>query len=105
MTTIPDPMDQNAPVSAEDAAQPTASPLHADIDEPPPVMIQASRIELLEDDAAAMAEKLRAAGGDVRLEWFRRAPHAWQIFAGLAPEADTAVESAGAFIRSKLAVD
>lgn len=90
-------------VSAADAAQPTASPLFAEIDRPPPVMIQASRIELLEDEAAAMAEKLRAAGGDVRLEWFRRAPHAWQIFTGLAPEADTAVERAGAFIRAKIA--
>ncbi|MFV0472687.1 MAG: hypothetical protein ACK5MQ_00355 [Pikeienuella sp.] len=49
-----------------------------------------------------MAEKLRAAGGDVRLEWFPGAPHAWQIFRGLAPEADTALARAGAFIRSRL---
>ena len=90
-------------VSAADATHPTASPLFAEFDQPPPVMIQASRIELLEDEAAGMAENLRASGGDVRLEWFRRAPHAWQIFVGLAPEADTAVERAGAFIKSKLA--
>ncbi|MEO1613009.1 MAG: alpha/beta hydrolase fold domain-containing protein, partial [Pseudomonadota bacterium] len=90
-------------VSSEDAIHPTASPLRADFPAPPPVMIQASRIELLEDEAAAMAEKLRAAGGDVRLEWFRRAPHAWQIFVGMAPEADVAVARAGAFLKSKIA--
>lgn len=90
-------------VSPEDAIHPTASPLRGDFPSPPPVMIQASRIELLEDEAAAMAEKLRAAGGDVRLEWFRRAPHAWQIFVGMAPEADVAVARAGAFLKSKIA--
>lgn len=90
-------------VSAEDAAAPTASPLLAEIASPPPVLIQASRIELLEDEAAAMAEKLREAGGDVRLEWFPRAPHAWHIFTGYAPEADDALRRAGSFIGGRIA--
>ncbi len=89
-------------VGAADAAQPTASPLFADLPAPPPVLIQASRIELLEDEAAAMAEKLREAGGDVRIEWFAKAPHAWQLFCGLAPEADEAVRRAGAFIGRRI---
>lgn len=89
-------------VSAADAAHPTASPLLADLPSPPPTLIQASRIELLEDEAAAMAEKLREAGGDVRIEWFARAPHAWQLFCGLAPEADEAVRRAGDFIARRI---
>lgn len=89
-------------VSAADAGAPTASPLFAEIPAPPPVLIQASRVELLEDEAAAMAEKLRAAGGDVRLEWFRGAPHAWHLFCGLAPEADKALARAAAFIRARI---
>lgn len=89
-------------VSAADAGAPTASPLLAAIPAPPPVLIQASRIELLEDEAATMAEKLRAAGGEVRLEWFQSAPHAWQIFCGYAPEADKALARAGAFIRARI---
>ena len=52
-----------------------------------------------------MAERLRAAGGDVRVEWMRKAPHAWQIFAGIAPEAMTSLASAGAFIRAKLDIE
>lgn len=90
-------------VSASEAGAPTASPLFADIPAPPPVLIQASRIELLEDEAAAMAEKLREAGGDVRIEWFAGAPHAWHIFTGFAPEADSALERAGAFIGDRIA--
>ena len=89
-------------VSVEDASEPTASPIMADLPAPPPTLIQASKIELLEDEAAAMAEKLRSSGGEVRLEWFRRAPHALQIFAGVVPEADDALARAGAFLQAKL---
>ncbi|MEM8755335.1 MAG: alpha/beta hydrolase, partial [Pseudomonadota bacterium] len=89
-------------VDAANAGAPTASPLFADLPNPPPALIQASKIELLEDEAGAMAEKLRAAGGDVRLEWFARAPHAWQIFVGFAPEADEAVRRAGAFVARRI---
>lgn len=89
-------------ISAAEAGAATASPLFASIPAPPPVLIQASRIELLEDESAEMAEKLREAGGDVRLEWFARAPHAMQIFCGLIPEADKALARAGRFIYSKI---
>jgi len=89
-------------VSAEDAIAPTASPLFADIPSPPPTLIQASKIELLEDEAAAMAEKLRESGGEIRLEWFKKAPHAWHIFCGMAPEADDAVLRAGTFIGDRI---
>lgn len=94
---------RNYYVSAADAVSPTASPLFARLPAPPPTLIHASRIELLEDEAGAMAEKLREAGGEVRLEWFDRAPHAWHIFCGMAPEADNALRRAGAFIRRRIA--
>ncbi len=77
---------------------PLASPVFAEWRDPPPTLIQASRSEILEDDARAMAEGLRAAGGDVRLEWSPRTPHAWQFFAGWLPEADAALSRAGAFL-------
>ncbi len=86
-----------------DPAGPLASPLLGDVTNPPPGLIQASRIEILADEAEAMAEKWREAGGDMRLEWWRNAPHAWHIFAGIIPEADDAVARAGWFIRGKIA--
>ncbi len=90
-------------LNGADPSLPYASPLLADISAPPPALIQASRIEILADEAEAMAEKWREAGGDVRLEWWRSAPHAWHIFAGIAPEADDAIDRAGKFIRAKIA--
>ena len=38
----------------------------------------------------------------MRLERERKAPHAWQIFVGFAPEAATALARAGAYIASRL---
>jgi acetyl esterase/lipase len=78
---------------------PAASPALAVFDRPPPpALIQASRTEILADDAEAMARALRRAGGEATLEWFPRAPHACQLFAAIAPEARAAVARAGGFI-------
>lgn len=92
-------------LNGADPTTPYASPLLAEVSNPPPALIQASRIEILADEAEAMAEKWREAGGDVRLEWWRSAPHAWHIFAGIAPEADDAIDRAGKFIQAKIAPD
>jgi len=83
-------------------ADPLASPVLAEWRDPPPTLIQASRIEILEDDSRAMAEVLRAAGGDVRLEWSPRTPHAWQFFANWLPEADAALARAGEFLGRRM---
>lgn len=81
-----------------DPADPLASPALGRIAAPPPAMITASRAEALADDATAMAETLRAAGGDVRLEFAARTPHAWPLLTGILPEADRTMARAGRFI-------
>ncbi len=87
-----------------DRRDPSASPVFARYDRPPPpALILASRAEALEDDARAMAAAWRDAGGDAQLELSRDAPHAWPVFVGLIPEADAAVARAGAFIAQHLA--
>ncbi|MGB0508177.1 MAG: alpha/beta hydrolase [Pikeienuella sp.] len=93
---------RNFYLQGADHTNPTASPLLADLQNPPPVLLQGSRIELLEDEIGAMADKLRESGGDVRLEWWRKAPHSWHLYSGMAPEADDALRRAGRFILSKL---
>lgn len=85
-----------------DPRDPLASPLFGDWRDPPPVLIMASRSEILLDEAVALADALRRGGGDVRLELWRGLPHAWPLFAGVLPEADTAVAQAGAFIARHL---
>lgn len=87
-----------------DPKNPLASPLFGAWHDPPPALIMASRGEILVDDAVGLADALRQGGGDVRLELWRRVPHAWPVFSGLLPEADQAVSQAGAFIATHLGV-
>lgn len=89
-------------LGAHDPADPYASPIFGLWRDPPPALIMASRSEILVDDAVTLAEALRQGGGDVRLELWESAPHAWPAFAGLLPEADLAVEQAGAFIAAHI---
>lgn len=85
-----------------DPSDPRISPLLADWHDPPPVYLQASKTEILYDDARRMVDVLQKAGGDATLEAWRDAPHVWQIFVGWIPEARDALEKAGAFARARL---
>jgi acetyl esterase/lipase len=84
--------------------EPLVSPVYGEFDNPPPAMITASKSEVLRDDAVAMADRLREAGGDVALELWKDMPHGWPIFAGVVPEADQTVERVGRFIARHLGV-
>ena len=81
---------------------PLASPVYGQYENPPPAMITASKTEILRDDAIAMADRLREAGGDVALELWKDVPHAWPLFAGMISEADSTVDRAGRFIARHL---
>ncbi|MEO1330320.1 MAG: alpha/beta hydrolase [Pseudomonadota bacterium] len=86
-----------------DPADPRASPLFAPIKRPIPTLLQVGSTEALRDDSLRYAERLRAAGGDVRLEVWRGAPHAFAFFAPFIVESAKAVETAGRFIRERQA--
>ena len=49
-----------------------------------------------------MAERLRADGARVTLDLVAGAPHVFQAFAGVLPEADAALDRAAAFLRAVL---
>jgi acetyl esterase/lipase len=89
---------------AVDPRTPLASPLHADFRDLPPLLIQASRDEVLRDDAVRVAAKARAAGVECELDLTDEVPHVWQIFAGMLPEGQQALDRAGAFLRKHLRV-
>ncbi|MDH3920316.1 MAG: alpha/beta hydrolase, partial [Rhodospirillales bacterium] len=84
------------------ATDPEASPLFGDFAEFPPLLIQAGGREILLDDAIRLATAARATGTDVRLELEPDLWHAWQLFAGLLPEADSALVRAAKFIDARL---
>ncbi len=84
------------------ATDPAASPLFGDFTDFPPMLIQAGGREILLDDAIRLATAARATGTDVRLELEPTLWHAWQLFAGILPEADTALLRAARFIGDRL---
>ncbi len=86
-------------LAGADPADPRASALFAPIDQPIPTLLQVGSTEALRDDTLRYAEKMRAAGGDVRVEVWRGAPHAWAFFAPVIRESAAAVETAGRFIQ------
>jgi acetyl esterase/lipase len=89
-------------LAGADPRDPRASPHLAELAGAPPVLIQASRAEVLRDDARAMAARLAACGVPVTLDLCRGLPHVWQIYQGRLPEADTALDRAAAFLRPRL---
>jgi acetyl esterase/lipase len=85
-----------------DPRTPLAAPLHAALHGLPPLLIQASRDEVLRDDATRIAERARAAGVACELDLTDEVPHVWQIFAAILPEAREALDRAGTFLRGRL---
>lgn len=79
-------------------ADPIISPLLGDLSNLPPLLIQASRAEMLVDDARRYANKAIAAGSLVRLQTWGRMVHVWQIFDPDLPEAREAFEQIRAFL-------
>ncbi len=81
---------------------PRLSPLFADFARPAPAAIFAGETELLRDDAIRMAERLRASGGETRLEVRAGVPHAWPLFDGWFPEARETLREAADFVTAAI---
>jgi monoterpene epsilon-lactone hydrolase len=79
-----------------------SSPVYADLDGLPPLLIHVGDEEVLLDDSVLLAERATAAGVDATLEVWPEMFHVWHVFAGRVPESTEAVEKVGAFLRSKL---
>jgi epsilon-lactone hydrolase len=74
------------------------SPLFADLSGLPPLLLQASRVEILRDDTTRFTERAREHSINVTEELYDEMPHVWQMFAGLLPEADRAIEAIGRWL-------
>lgn len=89
-------------LAGTDPRSPYASPLYGDPAGLPPSLILVASDEALRDDAVRMAERLRAAGGDVELELWPRMFHVWHMFARILPEGRAAIARIGSFLRGRL---
>lgn len=79
-------------------------PMYADLSGFGALYIQVGDQELLLDDSRMLAVRAREAGVDVRLDEFPDQQHSFQMAAGLAPEADDAIDRLAAWAQSQLGV-
>jgi acetyl esterase/lipase len=86
-------------LAGADARDPRASPLYGDFSGLPPMLLFASRHEILRDDTLRLAERAAAAGVQVELVVRDRLPHVWPVFVRLLPEARDAFATVTAFAR------
>ncbi len=84
-----------------DPTTPLASPLFADLEGLPPLLIQVGTAEILLDDATRLAARAEAAGLEVTLEQGAGLMHVWHWFAPMAPEGAQAIERLGAYVHKK----
>jgi monoterpene epsilon-lactone hydrolase len=85
-------------LSGASAESGEASPLFADLQGLPPILIQASSTELLMDDAVRLHEKAQSSGVSSTLSVYPGLPHVWHIFAPTIPEAGQALQQIANFI-------
>ncbi len=86
-----------------DPKTPLASPLYADLQGLPPLLIQVGTAEVLLSDAAELASRARDAGVKVELDEWDQMTHVWQNNGDRIPESQEAVERIGTFIKQCLA--
>lgn len=83
----------------QDRSTPLASPVFADLNGLPPVLLLASDSETLLDDAVVLDRRLRAAGGASTLSVYSDTCHAWTLFTDTLPQAREGVAELAAFVR------
>lgn len=84
-----------------DVHSPLVSPLFADLEGLPPMLIQVGDDEVLLDDSLRLAQRAQDAGVPVNLQVWQRLWHVWQLYAGLLPEAADAVGAIAEFVREQ----
>lgn len=71
--------------------------LYANLEGLPPMLVHASSIEVLRDDAVRLVDKARAAGVDATLRLWNGVPHVWHLFRAI-PESREALADIALFV-------
>ncbi len=91
---------RDAYVGERDPADPAVSPLFADLWGLPPLHVEATTAEVLEDDARRLVDRVREGGGDAELVVHDELWHIFQTQAPMVPEARAALDQVVTFIRT-----
>jgi acetyl esterase/lipase len=90
---------RDAYVGEAEPSDPGLSPLFADLSGLPPMHVQCTTAEVIEDDARRFVDAVRAAGGQAELVVHDDLWHVFQTMVPLVPEASAALEQVNEFIR------
>ena len=90
-------------LSSADPKSPLASPLNADFNGLPPMLIQVGDAEVLLDDSTRLEAKMKAAGVDVTVEVWDEMIHVWHLFAPILDKGQEAIDRLGAYVKEKTA--
>lgn len=85
-----------------DPVDPLASPLYAELEGLPPLLLQAGSREVLIDGIAAFASTAELQGVPVMFDCAEGMFHCWQMFAAVLPEGAAAIERVGVFVRRQV---
>ncbi len=89
-------------IGTGDVRNPLISPLFADLQGLPPLLIQVGSEEALHSDAVELWRKAEAAGVEVSFESWGKMVHVWHAFHTLLSEGRDAVHRMGAFLKTHL---
>lgn len=89
-------------IGDHDPHEPLVSPLYAELQALPPILIHVGDHEILLDDAVRFGERAVAAGVDAQIVVWPEMFHVFQIFIPFLPEARQAVRQMAVFIRKTL---
>ena len=80
-----------------DRRAPLASPLYAELQGLPPLLIHVGEDETLLDDSRRLAERAQRAGVKTQIKIWPAVPHVWQLFQRWVPEGRSSLREAGMF--------
>ncbi len=89
-------------LGGENARNPLAAPLYANLSGLAPLLIQVGSAEVLLDDSIRLAGLAGAAEVPVRLEVWPEMLHVWHFFHPVLTDGRRAIASAGSFIRERM---
>jgi monoterpene epsilon-lactone hydrolase len=81
---------------------PVVSPLRADLEGLPPLLVQAATGDLVLRESRLLVDRASAHGVDAQLELYPAETHVFHVFWSFLPEAADALQQAGRFIRERL---
>lgn len=88
-------------LQGQDSKTPLASPLFADLQGLPPLLIQVGTAELLYDDSIKLEARAKAAGVNATLEVWDEMIHVWHLFYPVLKEGRDAIARIGEYVKAQ----